>query len=317
MAGRLNGKTAVVTGAGRGIGAAIAKGIAAQGAQVVVADWGGAFDGTGAGSTEPADEVVAEIRDAGGSAVAAYNDIATMDGARRTIEAALTEFGRLDALVCCAGIARQRELWEFAESDWDDVIRVHLKGHFACTRAAIPHMIAQGSGRLVYFSSSAAISGPPLGASYGAAKAGVLGFTWSASKALRRHGITVNAIMPGAHTRLVDNLSGDWGVLPGRPEPTSQEREHADNPDELEALRALRREPANVAPAVVYLVSDEAAGITGQFFAVSGYQITRFELPQPAQTIRSDGPWDIDQLFERFPRAFGADLSLEPLRWPS
>ena len=222
------------------------------------------------------------------------------------VEAALDRFGRLHGVVNCAGIAVQKPLWELEERDWDDVIRVHLCGHFATTRAALPQLMAQRDGRLVFVSSSAAVSGPPRGASYAAAKGGVLGFTWSASKALREHGITVNAIIPGGHTRLVDNLSGDRGVMVRPP------------PPELDPERArLRRDPANVAPCVLFLLSDAAAGISGQLFACSGFTISRLELPQPTGTIRSDGPWDLDDLWERFPEAFGSDLRLDPYALPS
>lgn len=313
VAGRLEGKSIVVTGAGRGIGQAVARGLAAEGARVVVADYGREFDGTGERSQGPADDTVAQIRSAGGEAVAACEDIATMDGARRAVDAALDSFGDLDGLVLAAGIAAQHPLWEFPERDWSEVLRVHLNGHFACTQAALPHLMERGDGRIVCFSSSAAVSGPPQGVSYATAKAGVLGFLWSTSKALQPNGITVNAVMPGAHTRLIDNLSGDWGIRPGRPEPTSAERADPGDPE----LAALRRSAANVAPLVVYLVSDKANGITGQLFAASGYQITRFEQPQPVHTIRSDGPWDLDDLFRRFPEEFGAQLSLPPTRWPT
>jgi NAD(P)-dependent dehydrogenase (short-subunit alcohol dehydrogenase family) len=199
----------LVTGGGRGIGRGIALLAASEGARVVVADYGGRFDAVAEPSQGPADEVVADIAAAGGEAVACYEDVATMAGAERLVAAALERFGGLDAMVCCAGIAVQKPLWELDEDEWDAVIRVHLKGHFVCTKAALPHLMAQGSGRIVTFSSSAALTAPLEGTSYAAAKAGVLGFTWSAARALQRHGITVNCIMPGGHTRLVDNLSGD------------------------------------------------------------------------------------------------------------
>ena len=306
MAERLAGKVVLVTGGGRGIGRGIALQAAAEGARLVVADLGYGYDGTGDPSSSPADEVAGEIATAGGEAVAVCEDVATLDGAERMVAAAVEGFGRLDGVVNCAGIAVQKPLWEFEERDWDAVIRVHLRGHFATTRAALPQLMEQGGGRLIFVSSSAAVSGPPQGASYAAAKGGVLGFTWSASKALRKHGITVNAIMPGGLTRLAENLSGDWGVKVGRP------------PGNLDPeLARLRRDPSNVAPCVLYLLSDQAEGITGQLFACSGFAISRLELPQPTGTIRSEGPWDLDDLWERFPAAFGSSLSLDPYELPS
>jgi NAD(P)-dependent dehydrogenase (short-subunit alcohol dehydrogenase family) len=173
-----------VTGAGRGIGRAIALALAAQGGRVVVADYGGALDIRQAGSSAPADAVVAEITAAGGQAVACAEDVASMEGARRAVRTALDAFDRLDGMVCCAGIMVQKYLWDMDERDWDDVIGVHLKGRFSCAQAAVRVMMPQGSGRLVFISSGsyAGIANQP---SYSAAKAGILGFTWSCGAELK------------------------------------------------------------------------------------------------------------------------------------
>ena len=144
MGGRLEGKVEVVTGAGRGIGRAIALGLAAEGARVVVADYGGALDARQKGSSEPADEVVAEIEALGGEAVSCAEDVSTMEGGQRVVQAAIDNFGRLDGMVCCAGIMVQKYLWEMDEKDWDDVIAVHLKGHFSCAQAAARVMMPKG-----------------------------------------------------------------------------------------------------------------------------------------------------------------------------
>ena len=238
-----------------------------------------------------------------------------MRGAQSIIDTALEEFGRVDGVANFAGIAVQEDLWELTEEDWDTVINVHLKGHFCMTRAVIPHMMKQRSGSLIFVSSSAAVSGPPQGASYGAAKAGIQGFTWSAAKGLMDHGIRVNCIMPGGHTRLVDNLSGTWGLaLPELPEGVDLatiQRPKSDDP----SIAGTLGDPANVAPGTVFLLSDASAKITGQLFAHSGFQFTLFELPQPVKTIRSDGPWDLDDFFEQFAKTFGTELIIQPLDW--
>ena len=171
MEKHLEGKIEVVTGAGRGIGRAIALGLAAQGARVVVADYGGALDARDGSSSAPADEVVAEIQADGGEAVACVEDVSTMQGGQRIMQSAVDHFGGLDGVTCCAGIMVQKFLWEMDERDWDDVIAVHLKGHFSCAQAAARIMIPQESGRLVFISSGsfAGIASQP---SYSAAKAG-------------------------------------------------------------------------------------------------------------------------------------------------
>ena len=306
MAGKLQGKVAVVTGAGRGIGRGIAIRLASEGAKVIVADYGGPVEAVGGGSTAPADEVVAQIGESGGTAVACYENVGTMDGGRRTIETAVERFGRLDALVCCAGILVQKPIWEMTENDWDSVIQVHLKGHFSTTRAAVPIMRKQKSGRLVFFSSNAALSGSLDQPSYASAKGGIIAFTWSCSAAIKPYGITANCILPGGATRMTDKVWGDKGLLGDQ---VGQKLRSG-------LAQGTYRDPSNVGPAVAYLVSDQAAGITGQLFGVVGYQITRFLPFKADHTMRSDGPWSMDDLFQRFPREFGAELGHPSQQWP-
>jgi NAD(P)-dependent dehydrogenase (short-subunit alcohol dehydrogenase family) len=305
LGGYLDGKVAVVTGAGRGIGRAIALMLADQGARVVVADYGGAVDARKAGTSDAAEEVVREITAAGYQAVPSAEDISTLEGGQRVVQAALDHFGRLDAMVCCAGIMVQRYLWELSESDWDDVIAVHLKGHFSCARAAAEVMMPQGSGRLVFFSSGA-FAGVPIQPSYATAKAGILGFTWSTAAALASYGITTNCVIPSAATRMSDKTFSEFLPL-------------SDEPGELvrsDLAGGTPRDPANIAPLVAYLLTDAASNINGQIFRAVGYEIARMSEIDFSRVMTSEGPWDLESLLERLPKELGPDLSRKPLPWP-
>jgi NAD(P)-dependent dehydrogenase (short-subunit alcohol dehydrogenase family) len=305
MSGVLEGKVEVITGAARGIGRAIALGVAEQGAKVVVADYGGAVDARVAGSSGPAEEVVAEIEAGGGEAMACAVDVSTMAGGEQAVQAALDRFGRIDGMICCAGIMVQKLLWEMEESDWDDVIAVHLKGHFSCARAAARAMMPQGSGRLLFFSSGAfaGISSQP---SYSTAKAGILGFTWSTSAGLYPHGITTNCVVPSAATRMSDKTFSDYVPLSDEPGETVRSDRAA----------GTYRDPANVVPLVVYLLSEQAADINGQVFRAVGYQIDRLGEMTFDHTMKSDGVWQLDELAERFRKEMGPDLERQALPWP-
>jgi NAD(P)-dependent dehydrogenase (short-subunit alcohol dehydrogenase family) len=305
MGGYLEGKVEVVTGAGRGIGRAVALALAAEGARVVVADYGGALEARLPGSSGPADEVVAEIKAAGGEAVACADDVSTMKGGRRIVEAALESFGRLDGLVCFAGIMVQKYMWEMSEDDWDDVIAVHLKGHFSCAQAAARVMMPQASGRLVFISSGsyAGIASQP---SYSAAKAGILGFTWSCASALYPHGITTNCVVPSAATRMSDKTFSDYIPLSDQPGETVRSDRAA----------GTYRDPALIAPIIIYLLSDAAGDVNGQVFRAVGFQVDRLADLQYDRSIASDGPWDLGSLFDRLPQELGPDLKREPLPWP-
>ncbi|MGH7960202.1 MAG: SDR family NAD(P)-dependent oxidoreductase [Candidatus Binatia bacterium] len=304
MGNRLQGKVAIVTGAGRGLGRAEALALAAEGAKVVVNDLGGNPDGTG-DDKSPADQVVAEIKAAGSDAVANYASVTRMEGGQRMVQQALDAFGRLDILVNNAGILRNRMVFNMSEEEWDAVIAVHLKGHFTVTRFATQVFRQQRSGRIVNTSSEAGI-GTVGGANYGAAKEGITGLTRSLSYELGRYGITVNAIRPRAATRLVGEVDIAGTVDRGR-------TGAAFVPDfmrEIGDMNARREQfsPELVAPLVVYLCTDAASNVNGRDFIVGGGEISLVSLPKKERTIYTEHKWTVDQLEELFPRTLGAGL---------
>ena len=294
----LDGKAALVTGAGRGIGRGIALALAQAGAKVVVNDLGTSLSGEGAESL-PADQVVDEILTTGGTAEVNRGNVASFDDATQMVEQVVRVFGRIDILVNVAGILRDRMIFNMTEAEWDAVIAVHLKGTFNCTRAASPHMRQQQSGRIISMSSVAALgsAGQP---NYAAAKAGILGLTWSTANALAKYGVTVNAIMPSGATRMVDSTPRGRRVF----------EETGKWPTELAV--GTERDPDNVAPLVVYLASDAAANVNGQVFHSYGYAYTLFEQPHAARSIRAQQRWDPEELARVFPKTLGANLKPPP-----
>ena len=247
------GRVAIVTGAGRGIGREHALMLGAHGAKVVVNDLGGERDGTGA-SLGPAADVVREITTAGGAAVVNGDDVSSFEGAERMIQQAVKEFGRLDVLVNNAGILRDRMLVNMAEAEWDAVIKVHLKGTFAPAHFAAAYCRDQAKAgkpvdaRIINTTSVSGIYGNAGQTNYGAAKAGIAAFTIIAARELRRYGITVNAVAPGALTRMTEDL------LMGRGSEEDKAAMH----------------PRWIAPIVTWLASSESAGVTGRVFEASG-----------------------------------------------
>jgi NAD(P)-dependent dehydrogenase (short-subunit alcohol dehydrogenase family) len=255
--GICDGRVAIVTGAGRGIGREHALLLAAQGAKVVVNDLGGSVDGTG-GDAGPAQQVVDEIVAAGGQAVANTDDVSDWKGAEQLVGTALDAFGRLDVLVNNAGILRDRMLVNMTESEWDAVIKVHLKGTFAPSHWAANHWREQSKAgeevdaRIINTSSPSGIYGNVGQTNYGAAKAGIASFTIIAAKELARYGVTVNAIAPAALTRMTEDLA--MGQLPD---------------EQKEALS-----PKHIAPIVCWLASPASASVTGRVFDVTGRMLS-------------------------------------------
>ncbi len=285
----LEGRAAVVTGAGGGIGRAIALALAAEGARVVVSDLGGSVDGSGA-SRSPADAVVAEIRAGGGEAVASYDDVSDYQAAGRIIQAALDRFGAADILVNNAGISRPVPFWEMAERDFDDVVRVHVKGTFNCSRHACGPMMQRRWGRIVNISSGAALAGSAHRVNYGAAKGAIFGMTNTLCRDLGPYGITVNALCPGpTDTRMLRNSMRLMERARAERALTAAERES-------QLLRVKPAPPEDLAPLVAYLCTEAASDVNGQLFGATGSRYYWYAPLAPARTIAKDGRWSYDEL---------------------
>jgi NAD(P)-dependent dehydrogenase (short-subunit alcohol dehydrogenase family) len=273
--GLLDGKVAIITGAGGGIGRAEALLFAREGAKVVVNDVGGARDGTGSNES-PAQQVVDEIRAAGGEATANFDTVATIEGAERIIAAAVDRYGRLDILVNNAGILRDKTLLKMTEAMWDAVIAVHLKGTFLCTQAAARHMVNQGEGgRIVNTTSVSGLRGNFGQTNYAAAKAGIYGITRCAAVELQKHRITVNALAPIAKTRLTEDLPMFHG------------------------LQSLT--PDHVAPAALFLASDLCADRSGHVLAVSGSRMYSFKVVEAEGKFKDESSvWTAQEIADNW-----------------
>jgi len=296
--GMLDGKTALVTGSGRGIGRGIAIALAQAGARVVVNDLGASLAGEGA-EKGPADHVVDEIAKAGGTAAANYGSVADFAQATAMVEQVVKAWGRIDILVHVAGILRDRMIFNMTEDEWDIVLAVHLKGAFNTSRAASVHMREQKGGRIINMSSVSAL-GAPGQPNYAAAKCGILGLTWSTANALAKYGVTANAILPSGATRMIDSTPRGRQVF----------EETGKWPSEQ--AKGTERDPDNVAPLVVYLASDAAAGVNGQAFHSFGYGYTLLAQPQAVRRIDADRRLTPDELVQLFPQTLGADLTPSP-----
>ena len=275
------GRVAIVTGAGRGLGREHALELARQGAKVVVNDLGAAADGVGA-SADPANEVVALIREMGGEAVPNGDDVADFEGARRMVQQAIDTFGGLDILVNNAGFLRDRMLVNTAEDEWDAVIRVHLKGHFAPLRHASAYWRAEAKegrtrpARVINTSSGAGLQGSVGQATYSAAKAGIAGLTLVAAHELARYGVTVNALAPAARTRMTETAFAETMAAPE---------------SGFDAM-----DPSNVSPVVAWLASEDSADVTGRVIEVEGGRICIEEGWRHGPTLDIGRRWESSEV---------------------
>ena len=282
--GLLDGRVAIVTGSGRGIGREFARCFASEGARVVVNDVGVSLDGRGT-EEDPAAQVCKEIEALGSEAVPNYDSVSDFDGARNIVQTAVDAFGTVDILVNNAGIVRDKSLLKMEEADFDAVIAVHLKGTFNCTRHAAEVMKEKGYGRIVNITSSAGLRGNFGQTNYGAAKAGIMGMTFIWSMELGRYGITCNAVAPAGATRMTASLYERSGKEPP--------------PEENPALNA---------PLVAYLASEQAAHVNGQILGRSEYAYTVFQHPKQIAWMWNEGGWTPAQVAERFDKGLGQHL---------
>jgi NAD(P)-dependent dehydrogenase (short-subunit alcohol dehydrogenase family) len=289
--GTLDQRVAIVTGAGRGIGRSVAMRLAAEGASVVVVDLGAALDGSGS-DAGPARQVADEIIAAGGIAEASTADVADHDAARELISTTVDAFGRLDVLVNAAGILRDRMVFNMSEQEWDDVIRVHLRGTFATTKHAAAHWRsrrdASAQNRLINFTSVSGLHGAPGQPNYAAAKMGIVGLTYSCANSLAGYGVTANAISPGASTRMTDSI----------PEGRRRGRRTSD----------AERSPDNIATVVAYLASERSGWLTGRIVHSAGFEVSLYSNPQPVVKLLGAEPWSLDELADQVERSFPAVL---------
>src|SRR6266516_643903 len=290
----LDGKTALVTGAGRGIGRGIAMALAAAGSKVVVNDLGTWRDGEGVG-TCPAAQVVEEIKKLGGTAAANFGSVADYTQATAMVDQVIKTWGRIDILVNVAGILRDRMIFNMTKEEWAAVLAVHLDGTFYCTRAASIAMREQKFGRIISMSSVSAL-GAPGQPNYAAAKAGIIGLTWSTANAMAKYNVTANAIMPSGATRMIDSTPRGKKVF----------EETGKWPSEQAV--GTERDPDNVAPLVVFLSSDAAARVNGQVFHSFGYGYALMAPPQPIRRLEADRRIDPEELVKLFPETLGRDL---------
>lgn len=277
----LEGKVALITGSGRGIGRSMALEFARRGARVVVNDLGSGSNGQGKDAA-PATEVVNEIQAGGGEAVANFDDVSQMDGAKQMVDHALDMWGHLDIVVNNAGIVRDRMVFNMTEEEWDAVIAVHLKGSFATTRQAAPLFRKQKSGRFINFTSTSGLIGNFGQSNYAAAKMGIVGLTRVTALEMAKYGVTANAIAPFAWSRLI-------GSIPDEPEQQAR----------LDKLK--RMNPDQIAPIAAFLASAAAQDVNGQIIAVRGHEVILFSLPRPIRWLHRDGGWTVEALAEMLP----------------
>ncbi len=297
MGDRLKDRVAIVTGAGRGIGRGEALLLAQEGAAVVVNDFGGTAGGEG-GEQTPAEQVVQEIKAAGGQAVANYDNVVLFETGEKLVQQAIDTFGRLDIVVNNAGILRDRMVFNMSEEEWDAVIAVHLKGHFNLTRHACVAFRQQRSGVIVNTSSESGL-GNMGQVNYSAAKEGIVGLTRTTARDMGRYGVRCNAVRPRAATRLT--ISDEMREAAARGGAAGM------TPEMLQAFERANP-PEAIAPMVVWLCTDEAANVNGRTFLVVGNQIGLYSEPEIVADIRSDHGWSIDEVAKLVPEQVTKDL---------
>jgi NAD(P)-dependent dehydrogenase (short-subunit alcohol dehydrogenase family) len=282
---KLKGKVAVVTGAGRGIGRAIAIALANEGAKVVVNDLGTSKMGEGQDAS-PAQEVVNEIIRNGGEAVANFDSVAGIENGERIIQTALDTYGSIDILITCAGVLRDRMIFKMSPEEWNVVYETHLLGTYGCIRAAAPYMKENKWGRIITLSSPSGLVGNVGQANYNAAKMGIIGLTRTVALDMARYNVTANSIAPTAITRLIER--------PGR-EISNEELE--------------KQKPEHIAPLAVYLSTEESADVSGQVFGVRGKEIMLFSQPRPVRSAFSAEGWSVDKVHNYMQGPFKAGFT--------
>jgi NAD(P)-dependent dehydrogenase (short-subunit alcohol dehydrogenase family) len=293
MANRLKGKVVVITGAGGGIGRGHALAFASEGAKVVVNDVGAAVTGQGASST-PAQKVVDEIKALGGEAVPNFDSVSVKEGAENIIKTAVDKFGKLDILVNNAGILRDRMIYNMSDEEFESVIKVHIYGHFFCTRAACVLFRQQKSGRIINTASTSGL-GNRGQSNYSIAKEGIVGLTRTVAQEMGRYGVTCNAIRPNAGTRMT--LSDDMKQAAAR----------TGSDGMIKMLEMMK--PEDIAPLVVFLASDAAANINGRTFFVQTGRIALYSEPEQIKNISKPGVgFTIDEVFDLLPKNVTGDL---------
>jgi NAD(P)-dependent dehydrogenase (short-subunit alcohol dehydrogenase family) len=290
--GVIDGRVAIITGGARGIGASISRLFASEGASLVINDLGGSPDGTGS-DEGPAKQIADEIVAAGGTAIADGGDIGNVATGQRLVRTAVEQYGKLDIVVNVAGILRDRMIFNLAEQDWDEVIRVHLKGHYSTARPAAAYWREQrnpqGHYRIINFTSISGLDGSPGQPNYAAAKMGIIGLTYSLAQGLARYGVTANAISPGAATRLTATVPEDKRVAREERSPSAAE---------------VALSPDNIAPVALYLASERSGWLTGRVISAQGFDVGLYANPQVIRQLSALSPWDYASLATKIEASF-------------